>query len=53
MNEKSQLDVIEDEAERAVKNRYEEDENALREKKRLEKARLYQKSRNLETHKLW
>ena len=28
-------------------------ENALREKKRLEKARLYQKSRNLETHKLW
>ena len=28
-------------------------EDALREKKRLEKARLYQKSRNLETHKLW
>ena len=31
----------------------EDQENALREKKRLAKARLNQKSRNLNSHKLW
>ena len=62
-SKKSPLGWVEEIPERVVINNNNNDnnnnsvhddrENALREKKRLEKARLYQKSRNLETHKLW
>ncbi|CAL6298519.1 unnamed protein product [Bathycoccus prasinos] len=57
---KSPLGGVEEIPERVVINNNDNNnsvdddrENALREKKRLEKARMYQKSRNLETHKLW
>ena len=61
-SKKSPLGEVEEIPERVVINNNDNNnnnsvdddrENALREKKRLEKARLYQKSRNLETHKLW
>jgi len=48
--------AIEEEIESRSKNNNsldEDQENALREKKRLAKARLNQKSRNLNSHKLW
>jgi len=59
-SKKSPLGGVEEIPERVVINNNDNNnsvdddrENALREKKRLEKARMYQKSRNLETHKLW